>query len=263
MSCIHSSRRPNARRLQAGFTLIELLVVISIISLLIAVLLPALQAARAQARAVTCQTNLKQLGIVAALYTSDFKDYEMPARYPMDNTTIWVTQMVRRGYLPGNIPDSNGDGVISTQETDQVNRSSVFLCPEDNDKVMLPVYPSPYMAGVMHSYGYNTNLGYQQNATYGHNSDNHLIRSTQIFRPSNVYRMADARLWQLTSRAATTGHGRLSSQRHPTQTISMLYVGGNVGRLQIGVIPEVELTNSAATPIRQEDPWLGRHDSHR
>ena len=54
-----------------GFTLIELLVVISIVVLLMALLLPALQRARNQARAVVCQTNLKQWGTILALYTED------------------------------------------------------------------------------------------------------------------------------------------------------------------------------------------------
>ena len=58
-----------------GFTLIELLVVIAIIALLMAILMPALNKAKEQARAVTCQSNLKQWALVCQMYANDFTNY--------------------------------------------------------------------------------------------------------------------------------------------------------------------------------------------
>ena len=64
-----------------GFTLIELLVVISIIALLMAILLPTIQRVRRQARAVACQSSLRQWGVAFSMYTGDNAG-ELPYHFP-------------------------------------------------------------------------------------------------------------------------------------------------------------------------------------
>ena len=66
-----------------GFTLIELLVVIAIISILAAILLPALGRARAQARSAQCINNLRQLYLANTMYASEHDGHYIPAAADM------------------------------------------------------------------------------------------------------------------------------------------------------------------------------------
>jgi prepilin-type N-terminal cleavage/methylation domain-containing protein/prepilin-type processing-associated H-X9-DG protein len=76
-----------------GFTLIELLVVISIIAILMAVMMPALQRVKNQAQEMRCRANLKQYGIVHSMYLDDSDQ-----RYPSAWTSLVRTEAPVSGY---------------------------------------------------------------------------------------------------------------------------------------------------------------------
>src|SRR6188768_4106472 len=77
-----------------GFTLVELLVVIAIIGILVALLLPAIQAAREAARRTQCTNKMKQLGLAMLNYESARK--QLPLAY-----TPNYTGPIGKGTCPG------------------------------------------------------------------------------------------------------------------------------------------------------------------
>ncbi len=85
---------------QKGFTLVELLVVIGIIALLVAMLLPALNKARTQARSVVCQSNLRTVGQLVQFYMGDWKG-SLPPNYPKSSGGMGVWN-IKISYYVGN-----------------------------------------------------------------------------------------------------------------------------------------------------------------
>ncbi len=76
-----------------AFTLIELLVVISIIAILMAVMMPALQRVKTQAQEMTCRSNLRNYGLAQTMYLDDSDD-----RYPSAWNSLVKTEAPTGGY---------------------------------------------------------------------------------------------------------------------------------------------------------------------
>lgn len=132
--------RPGKHR---GFTLIELLVVIAIIGILVALLLPAVQAARESARRTQCNNNLKQLAL-AALNLTDRRGTLPPnVAYTYDPTApnwSWLT------YILPDVEQSalyaaTGAGSTTPKNINQclsviATEIPLFKCPSDSDAFM-------------------------------------------------------------------------------------------------------------------------------
>src|SRR5688572_28020892 len=86
-----------------GFTLVELLVVIGIIAILVALLLPALNRARAHAVNVQCLSNMRQVGQICMQYAAEYKGWLPPAT-PDSIAVIQSGGLMAGSDIVGNAP---------------------------------------------------------------------------------------------------------------------------------------------------------------
>jgi prepilin-type processing-associated H-X9-DG protein/prepilin-type N-terminal cleavage/methylation domain-containing protein len=147
-------RRRNA--ISKAFTLVELLVVIGIIALLISILMPALNKARAQANAAKCSSNLHAMGQAMTMYTQQYNCY--PGHVALGRTTfaVWPTRL--RAFLnndqgifhcPSQDPNLEWPSVVPPGSTATLASNSESKYGYNTGEFLLDVFKVPF------SYGYN------------------------------------------------------------------------------------------------------------
>ena len=176
------NQRQNART--GGFTLVELLVVIAIIGVLVALLLPAVQAAREAARRSTCQNNIKQLGVALLTYHDANKKFPAGAKLPAGaggmaapnyahlHQANWVISILPQ--LEQSVLYNAFD--LTKPISDPVNREfrgahlEAMLCPSDafnRTSKFVKLSPNEGDNWARGNYGANAGLGYMTLFDYG------------------------------------------------------------------------------------------------
>ena len=109
-----------------GFTLVELLVVIAIIGVLVALLLPAVQAAREAARRMQCSNHLKQIGLGLQNYHDTFQSlpYGARARYVNTSGTTPQNQNWGPSWYVGMLPFCEQKPLSDLMEAGMISNSN-------------------------------------------------------------------------------------------------------------------------------------------
>ncbi len=169
---------------RTAFTLVELLVVIGIIALLVAMLLPALNKARAAARNVQCMSNLRQIGVGFATYAAVFPGYVVPPNYSSNLVQWHQNPAFRRAMgIPNNLAEDTTNNAVWHPG---------IICPDSSHAQGSSGVERRSLGS---SYGINKeNTRRPQYAPYNKS----ILKFTQIKRPYDKILVADAPTWEIT-----------------------------------------------------------------
>ena len=125
----------------SGFTLVELLVVIAIIGILVALLLPAVQAAREAARRNNCLSNFKQISLAMINHHDVFK--RLPTDYykPTDSAPAYTPYIQALPFIEASVIANLYNKNLSPSDPENVvlfrNADPIFFCPSDEPQQMI------------------------------------------------------------------------------------------------------------------------------
>lgn len=174
-------------RRSKGFTLIELLVVIAIIAILAAILFPVFAQARAKARAISCMSNLKQIGTASMMYIQDY-DETFPGGWggseggQNDGVLIWRISMLP--YIQkANVAVKAGGGLDVYDTSGGRLRQGMLRCPDGPSDLDMPT-----------AYGYNASqlTTWIGGAQYSNGGTSAGRTQASLYAPANLVTFADA-----------------------------------------------------------------------
>jgi prepilin-type N-terminal cleavage/methylation domain-containing protein/prepilin-type processing-associated H-X9-DG protein len=131
-------RAPRASKRRVGFTLVELLVVIAIIGVLVALLLPAVQAAREAGRRMQCNNNMRQWAIGCHNYHDTFLAFPQGRLDPAVGGYRWSMQASVLPYIEqGNLFQKIDYTAAASINDPQITNAKIKICycPSDTDKM--------------------------------------------------------------------------------------------------------------------------------
>ncbi|MBL4699927.1 MAG: type II secretion system protein [Phycisphaeraceae bacterium] len=204
-----------------AFTLIELLVVISIISLLIAVLLPALASARKTAQAITCASSLRQIGLAGITYSSDFDGY-YPIQGVAGGTGYPTTQFFN--WWAAYFMAYTGDGTFSNAGRSWGKAKGIWDCPTNTSV--------KGTNGMATNYVYNSEMGWNFTPSTGVK----LGRPSLWHKTSDIIYLADAARFSTTANRVGTQAGfgqRVYVGDWHLKTYNAVYLDGHIKRLAL------------------------------
>ncbi|MEI3037979.1 MAG: prepilin-type N-terminal cleavage/methylation domain-containing protein [Victivallales bacterium] len=172
------------KRNLSNFTLIELLITIAIIAILAGMLLPALNAAREKAGALSCLSTLSNFGKMSMLYQNDFDGWCPAINTQGDVKEVrWLRQLRSYANLPSR---ASGGGDYWPK---------AYICPNATLALSTTVASEPGCFSLIYSYGINREgfPSYAEHAAGAYRG----IRNTQINRPSVKIAQTDATDWMV------------------------------------------------------------------